>query len=219
MVLNLTPMRLPRSPRTVDRSNRIILDLCGGTGSWSKPYADAGYDVRIINTPEHDVRTYVPPAGVYGVLAAPPCTMFSLARSSAFEPRDLRNAMTTVNGCLRIIHECQYGSSWLKFWAMENPKGLMRKFMGRPAMTFQPYEFGDAYTKHTDLWGQFNTNMVRSHVMPAPSIGKGGFSDWPVSMLPELPQGYSVPPDMTPRSARRSITPQGFARAFFLANP
>lgn len=27
----------------------IILDLCGGTGSWSKPYAEAGYDVRIID--------------------------------------------------------------------------------------------------------------------------------------------------------------------------
>lgn len=25
---------------------KIILDLCGGTGSWSKPYRDAGYDVR-----------------------------------------------------------------------------------------------------------------------------------------------------------------------------
>lgn len=25
--------------------SKIILDLCGGTGSWSKPYRDAGYDV------------------------------------------------------------------------------------------------------------------------------------------------------------------------------
>ena len=34
---------------------KIILDLCGGTGSWSKPYKDAGYDVRVITLPE-DVR-------------------------------------------------------------------------------------------------------------------------------------------------------------------
>ncbi len=27
---------------------RIILDLCGGTGAWSKPYADAGYNVHVI---------------------------------------------------------------------------------------------------------------------------------------------------------------------------
>lgn len=53
-------------------SDKIILDLCGGTGSWSKPYAEAGYDVRVITLPEHDVRTYIPPRGVYGILAAPP---------------------------------------------------------------------------------------------------------------------------------------------------
>ena len=38
-----------------DNSKKIILDLCGGTGSWSKPYKDAGYDVRVITLPEHDV--------------------------------------------------------------------------------------------------------------------------------------------------------------------
>ena len=27
----------------------VILDLCGGTGSWSRPYRDAGYDVRIVD--------------------------------------------------------------------------------------------------------------------------------------------------------------------------
>ena len=53
--------------------SRIILDLCGGTGSWSKPYKDAGYDVRVITLPVNDIATYHPPEGVYGVLAAPPC--------------------------------------------------------------------------------------------------------------------------------------------------
>ena len=41
--------------------DKIILDLCGGTGSWSKPYKEAGYDVRIITLPEYDVRSYIPP--------------------------------------------------------------------------------------------------------------------------------------------------------------
>lgn len=35
--------------------NKIILDLCGGTGSWSKPYKEAGYDVRVITLPEYDL--------------------------------------------------------------------------------------------------------------------------------------------------------------------
>lgn len=34
---------------------KIILDLCGGTGSWSKPYRDAGYDVRVITLPHYNL--------------------------------------------------------------------------------------------------------------------------------------------------------------------
>ena len=52
--------------------NRVILDLCGGTGAWSKPYKEAGYDVRVITLPEQDVRLLELPENVYGVLAAPP---------------------------------------------------------------------------------------------------------------------------------------------------
>lgn len=42
-------------------SDKVILDLCGGTGAWSKPYKEAGYDVRVITLPKHDIRTYKPP--------------------------------------------------------------------------------------------------------------------------------------------------------------
>lgn len=35
--------------------SKIILDLCGGTGSWSKPYREAGYDVRLITLPHYDL--------------------------------------------------------------------------------------------------------------------------------------------------------------------
>ena len=34
---------------------KIILDLCGGTGSWSKPYRAAGYDVRVITLPRYNL--------------------------------------------------------------------------------------------------------------------------------------------------------------------
>lgn len=32
--------------------SKIILDLCGGTGSWSRPWELNGYDVRVITLPE-----------------------------------------------------------------------------------------------------------------------------------------------------------------------
>lgn len=87
-------------------SNKIILDLCGSTGAWSKPYLEAGYDVRLITLPNYDVRYYKPPEIVYGILAAPPCTMFSFARARRIklkEPRDLEKGMELVIGCLKII--------------------------------------------------------------------------------------------------------------------
>lgn len=78
-----------------DNSNKIILDLCGGTGSWSRPYKEAGYDVRLITLPEYDVLTYEPPESVYGILAAPPCTEFSVLNCIA-APRE-RNEYSIQN--------------------------------------------------------------------------------------------------------------------------
>ena len=37
---------------------KVILDLCGGTGAWSRPYAEAGYDVKNITLPEYDITQY-----------------------------------------------------------------------------------------------------------------------------------------------------------------
>lgn len=56
----------------MDKGNIIVLDLCGGSGSWSKPFREAGYDVRLITLPDYDVLTYEPPDNVWGILAAPP---------------------------------------------------------------------------------------------------------------------------------------------------
>ena len=48
-----------------NNSHKIILDLCGGTGAWSKPYANAGYDVRVITLPDYDVTNRLHLLGVY----------------------------------------------------------------------------------------------------------------------------------------------------------
>jgi site-specific DNA-cytosine methylase len=185
---------------------RIILDLCGGTGAWSRPYAEAGYDVLVVTLPEQDVRTYEPPDGVYGILAAPPCTMFSLARTTAKTPRNTRQGMETVEACLHIIWECHHRGK-PKWWALENPKGLLRHFLGKPALTFDPCDYGDAYTKRTDVWGRFHA-LGRNHVpISAAMLRKLAINNRP---LPNVPGG---------QSARRAVTPPGFARAFFLSNP
>lgn len=132
---------------TAHTHTQIILDLCGGTGSWSKPYKEAGYDVRVITLPEYDVRTYTPPENVYGILAAPPCTEFSVLNCKA-EPRkrDEAAGMEIVNACVRIINQCNP-----VFWALENPRGHLRKYLGVPKLNFQPWYYGDPWTKATDI--------------------------------------------------------------------
>ena len=195
--------------------NRIILDLCGGTGSWSRPYADAGYDVRVITLPDQDVRLYKPPQNVYGILAAPPCTMFSHARTIAKKPRDTRKAMEVVSACLRIVWECQYGvktgekKTALQFWAIENPgHGILDRFLGKPPLVFNPYDFGDDYKKKTFLWGHFN--------IPTKSPIKTTKPKFDRLLTREIsPEHYG---ELT-RQERRAITPPGFAKAFFEANP
>ena len=184
---------------------KIILDLCGGTGAWSKPYKDAGYDVRNITWPEYEIGSYRPPKSVYGILAAPPCTMFSLARTTAKIPRNLDMGMVLVKVCMNIIWKTKP-----KFWALENPKGLLRKFLGKPAFEFDASEFGSNYNKHTDLWGYFKEPKKTTEYKRYNSTDKN------TRKLPQLPDGYEYIGSKI--SARRAITPAGFAKAFYKAN-
>jgi len=194
--------------------SKIILDLCGGTGAWSKPYKDNGYDVRVITLPEYDVRLFTPPKNVYGILAAPPCPMFSFCRTNAKQPRDLQKGMELIITCLRIIWECQYRIvrdiqkySHLKFWALENPNGMLKWFLGKPALEFQPYEFGDNYKKKTHIWGMFNEPKRNLIVCDKPKFDR--------LTTKEIHGEYY---GKVSRTERRAITPQGFAQAFYEAN-
>jgi hypothetical protein len=168
--LRAAPPALPELaavPRAVPGKNaygfflpgaRVILDLCGGSGAWSRPYAAAGYDVRVVTLPALDVRTYAPPGHVWGVLAAPPCAEFSMAKRA---PRDFAAGLETVVACLRVIGLCRP-----RWWALENPgSGLLRRWLGAPRDTFQPCDFGDPWTKLTALWGDFRL-PVRAPVAP-----------------------------------------------------
>ncbi len=193
-----------RDPKEGGNMVKIILDLCGGTGAWSRPYAEAGYDVRNITLPDYDVRTYEPPENVYGILAAPPCTMFSLARTRAKIPKNFQEGMDLVIACLFIIWKCRYKAP-LKFWTIENPMGYLRQFLGKPAFTFDPCDFGDRYTKKTDLWGYFTVpklNPIELYLCSQNNRKLPSISDITGSK----------------QSDRRAITPPGFARAFFEAN-
>ncbi len=212
-------------------TRKVILDLCAGTGAWSQPYADAGYDVRLVTLNgmplfgggSGDVAVYHPPADVYGILAAPPCTQFSFARTNAVRDRNLAAGMETVYACLRIIWECQGRTKgkcpkrpYLAFWAIENPHGMLTWFLGKPALTFDPFDFGEKYRKKTCLWGCFNNPAKNPVTLTAEENIK--FDQRRAGTLPDLPDTYVLPEGADKRAARRAVTPPGFAKAFFEAN-
>lgn len=184
---------------------KIILDLCGGTGSWSKPYKDNGYDVRIITLPETDIRTYIPPDNVYGIIAAPPCTQFSLARTTAKTPRNFRDGMELVIACLKIIWECRYKQK-LAFWALENPRGILRQFLGKPAFKFEHWEFENFGIKPTDIWGYFKNPIKKYKEKP-----NGLSKRYPCGSYNAIGWGKLT-------QEEKAITPSGFAQAFFMSN-
>jgi hypothetical protein len=100
-----------------------------------------------------------------------------------------------VSACLRLVVACR--PAW---WALENPIGRLRRWLGPPAFCFDPTDYGDPWTKRTLLWGHFKPPLSWS----VPVAG-----DDRIHRMGPGPE----------RSARRSVLSPGFARAFFEANP
>ena len=132
--------------------------------------------------------------------------MFSLARRRAKKPRDFEDGMRIIIACLEIIWKCQYKNR-LHFWCLENPKGYLRWFLGLPAFTFDPYDFGGDYTKKTDLWGNFKL-PIKYPIIPTRK-------KFDITLSKDIaPEFYGK----LTRQERRAITPSGFAQAFFDCN-
>lgn len=189
--------------------SKTIVDLCSGTGAWSKPYLESGYQIMPVDIKRgNDVRLMKQLESVFdirGILAAPPCT--HLAGSGARwwnEKGDeaLIEALSIVDACLRVVMVNK--PDW---WCLENPVGRLVHYIGKPQMYFHPWEYAgwadnpesEAYTKKTCLWGDFD--------IPEKN---------PVDPISQ--KIWKMPPSED-RSMLRSITPSGFARAFKEANP
>jgi site-specific DNA-cytosine methylase len=174
-----------------------VLDLCGGTGAWSKPYRDAGYAVVIVDplVDGGDVRLLErSKSPIHGILAAPPCTVFSYARNR-YEPTEdeYLKGLSVADACLRIVF-----ANRPRWWALENPRNKIRRWLGPARMTFHHWEFGDAAHKPTCIWGDFRVPQRRPVARTKPSTFRTSKEN---------------------ASPEDAITPAGFAQAFFEANP
>lgn len=194
--------------------NKVILSLFDYSGNWVLPYRQNGYPCIQINIKYgHDVfddswLNDLDPDDVYGILAAPPCDNFAVSGARWFKDKDLDGrteySIKLIKRTLEIIKKLNP-----KFYAIENPVGRINRLI--PEMKelgpryFQPYFYGDFYSKKTGLWGRFNFPEPTNMVEPIRSCPQG-------SHLQRL-GGKSEKTKML-----RSITPMGFCRAFYESN-
>lgn len=210
-----------RAERFERVDQRLILSLFDTSGEWSRPYREAGYPVYAFDIKEpggfgwsHDIADFcvaylteeLDISDVYGILAAPPCTHFTVSGAQYWPAKD---ADGRTDEMLELVHRVLQTVELFspEFWAMENPVGRLPKLLphlGKP-WYWQPHWYGDAYTKKTGLWGRFNNDLERNDVEPIRACDAG-------SWLMQL-GGKSEK-----TKALRSVTPPGFARAFFNAN-
>jgi hypothetical protein len=209
--------------------HKIILSLFDYSGGWSKPYRDAGYtviqvDIKLgidIFEVLADVLDQIAEHGavsVYGILAAPVCTDFSASGAWCWKKKETQpagyNNPKTIDFDNTVEHSIFMVLATLEiierlnpvFYAIENPVGRIAKLVPEigKAWYFQPYEFGDPYTKKTGIYGKFN-KPVKTPVEPIKYCEQGSWT-----------QKLGGKSERT--KALRSVTPPGFAKAFFEAN-
>lgn len=191
----------------------VIVSLFDYSGSWSAPYKAAGYCVYQLDLKRGDDLRVVRPAAidcrVHGILMAPPCTDFASSGAQYWPAKDAdgRTAASVALVRAALLWVRYHRPVW---WCLENPVGRLNRCVPElaafgPAYV-QPYWFGDAYTKKTGLWGNFNRELQRSPVEPVRSCAQG-------SWVQRLGGASERTKEL------RSITPPGLARAFFRANP
>ena len=209
---------IAQAGKSPTNSNKVVLSLFDRTGAWSLPWEQAGYQVYrfdIQNDPEvGDVNNFSTEffndwfssfegMDVYAILAACPCTDFASSGARHFAAKDESGAtVRSVELVRQTLATIEYFAPAV--WALENPVGRIEKLTGLPPwrMSFDPNHFGDPYTKKTLLWGRFDADLPVAPVEPTEG-----------SKMHSQYGGSSIK-----TKNARSVTPEGFAYSFFMAN-
>ncbi len=199
-------------------ADKVVLSFFDYTGSWSKPWEEAGYQVwrfDIQTDPEvGDINNFSTDFfndwfggfdgnDVYAILAACPCTDFASSGARHFAAKDADGR--TIKS-IRLVRKSLAAIEYFKpaVWALENPVGRIEKLGGLPPwrLSFDPNHLGEDYTKKTLIWGRFNADLPIAPTEPTEG-----------SKMHRKYGGKSI----ATKNAR-SETPEGFSYGFFQAN-
>lgn len=199
-----------KNDQSPDNATKTILSLFDESGVWSAPFVHAGYDVIQLDIQNGvdiaELTNEIFHAGaideIHGILAACPCTHFANCGARWFAEKDAdgstQEMIDLVHFTLSIIDYFQP-----VFWAIENPMGRIKSLCDLPdsRLFFEPFHFGDPYTKKTQLFGRFNPDLPLCVVDPK-----------------EGSRIHKLRGDDPRQKKLRSLTPEGFAYAFYRAN-
>lgn len=235
-------------PGTGQHRNDVVLSLCDYSGSWPDPWwREGGYTVVQLDKkrgvdltairPAHIealIDFHVRPFRVRCILAAPLCTAFTSAAALHWKRQDgdgtTADCVALAEACMDIIEHFDPPT-----WALENPRGriekLVPRLLGMKRFEFDPCDFAgylephlldvvkedpvekvmasNRYTKRTGIWGKCRVPEYRrvDPLVYSTESGKQGGVIW------------AKLGDKSERTKEiRSLTPMGFARAFYSAN-
>ena len=197
---------------------KTILSLFDYSGNWPSYYKHPQYSVYSLDIKNGvDILDIcpddIPDRQVYGILAAPPCTDFASSGAQYWNAKDIdgrtEHSMNMVSKVLELV---EYFKP--TFWCIENPVGRLSKLfpeLGNP-WYFNPYEFAgwcenteqqekERYTKKTGLWGVFNKPEKKD-------LGNNPNNNWIMKLGGKSERTKEL----------RSMTPLGFAKAFYESN-
>jgi len=137
-----------------------VLDLFCGLGGFSQAFADSErwsvttVDIEARFEPDRVADVFALRPSDFEreydvVLASPPCTQFSAVQdlNGAHEPSG--DAVALVYHTLGVIKGLSP-----TYWVLENPRGRLRSYIGKPTATVTYCQYGEGYQKPTDLWGR-----------------------------------------------------------------
>ena len=207
--------------------------FCDLTGVMGAPWAEAGYDIVLVD-PQHgatSIETLPNGARVYrfaGTISDslpfisrllrthkiifafgfPPCTDVAVSGARHFDAKRQKDPHFQAKAAL-VAEQCRTAFELFGCpWGFENPVSVFSSIFGRPDYIFHPHWFtghcaDDNYTKTTCIWAG------GGFVMPDPFVDE--------SLGPPDDRIHKAPPGAG-RANFRSATPRGFSRAAFESN-
>lgn len=196
----------------------LLISLYDHTGNQSRPYRENGWEVIQIDIQSgQDILTWeyknIDRGRKVVIIAAQPCDNYAVCGARHFAKKDANGE--TEKSQLLVVKTKEIIDWFNPFaWVLENPKTRLHKmnqWIGqRPVFIFNPCDFAgwspepdsDRYNKETWLFGKFNA-PVKNRLEP-------------------FKKDSPIWSDFGGKSLKtknaRSITPLGFAFAFYYAN-